>query len=1047
MSIINLSKFKLILTILIARNVFLLSLMIDFSESYAISNIEPQDSKLSTIWNLYYHFSISQNDLELVRKQSSKLLSFSESPEEWVKSPYNSIKFVSLQTMGTVRDIWMKYAVERSKSEQDRYNSTRRSEIKTTYNDRYGKKGMSYTFYAGPHWEDGLETMNKGLGEYWKSGVAGGLEDDIKALGSDRKGSINPLFAICSMSGKFVIHFTLDPIMGFHLAEVYDKPKGPNQDVKTMVALAKSQFRDWSKAFVDHMKAGSVVINWYYGDATTFCHELSARTGVPGSAIVTRLYTAQWSIKPLLFDGDGGTQLPKYFDVIDTSNLVDWVGMTNLLIPAAQILSKKSTSILYSESFRLSARETENDLSKALHMDVNLFSLMFGLAPIGYLLGYSLDNSFGEDITHLNNPNRYRMRISWKHVVDQHKCLEMGEGQQTSFDHEELVTIFFNIYLNMFSVENLDKFKGVKERPLNSQSLSRYTRLSYATLIKHAKRNIATDWIKFFPALRRKIRADETLHISKDCVADFWLQLSLCGALPHNVGGQIVPKEKFTYVTLVVPRKELKIFDKLGGAPGIHLTVSNRRGMDLFFAIQCFFGRVKQNALGEWSEVVEDPKSWAGKSDLIITTPVPSSLVEQGEWEVYLLVTIDIRTSIYMHHLGPEMCVFGSEGTDRKHVFRSTHPPGISASRLSEQTSSPDEAEPNTDLDQSVVISASQTRDGVMLQAKYSVEKDSEEAIALGKAAFVTLTDFTPCSILLNIGDKHSRRLIFPYPVDSAKLKTRIARKSLWIEVNVPVSSALSDGGYNLDPFPLLINKNTQPTSWALPYVNLPKLPVAKSSEPNNWIDTCLPQYLSKREQRITSKGTKLTDFRSVLPKLKETVYEMFQNVLATPPTKNFIVSSGEQSDPCVDTCIIVDRVRHGRETGVLYLDAWIYSISSAQKSELVDKMPREEGMCYVFECSDEEAVLWKQIMPAAVESCRSGWKHKEDCDYLKEMKAPITVEPWGKPICSCGEGKDVEGYPQEGFVAAFKEGATRIAVPLLSAPSFVEAMNPNGVA
>jgi hypothetical protein len=146
---------------------------------------------------------------------------------------------------------------------------------------------------------------------------------------------------------------------GFHLASVFDGERSEAKGVETMVTLAKTQFGDRSKAFVAHAKCNSVMVNFYYGDAVIFCYELAACTSPP-----------TWK------------DLPLFFNVIGTSSLVDWVGMSNILLPTSQILAHKSTSILHTETFRLVAKEPDDDLYESLFMDVDLASLIIGLAPV-----------------------------------------------------------------------------------------------------------------------------------------------------------------------------------------------------------------------------------------------------------------------------------------------------------------------------------------------------------------------------------------------------------------------------------------------------------------------------------------------------------------------------------------------------------------------------------------------------------------------------------------------------------------------------------------
>jgi hypothetical protein len=105
--------------------------------------------------------------------------------------------------------------------------------------------------------------------------------------------------------------------------------------------------------------------------------------------------------------------------------------------------------------------------------------------------------------------------------------------------------------------------------------------------------------------------------------------------------------------------------------------------------------------------------------------------------------------------------------------------------------------------------------------------------------------------------------------------------------------------------------------------------------------------------------------------------------------------------------------------------------------------MPRKPGKCTVYQLQEQETAIWKHMLPAAVECCRRDWTHEESCEYLETGKIPLSTAPWKSPICSCGEGKDVEDFPSKSFVKKFKSSATRVAIPMLSAVSYVEAMDP----
>lgn len=105
--------------------------------------------------------------------------------------------------------------------------------------------------------------------------------------------------------------------------------------------------------------------------------------------------------------------------------------------------------------------------------------------------------------------------------------------------------------------------------------------------------------------------------------------------------------------------------------------------------------------------------------------------------------------------------------------------------------------------------------------------------------------------------------------------------------------------------------------------------------------------------------------------------------------------------------------------------------------------MPRKPGKCTVYQLQEQETAIWKHMLPAAVECCRRDWTHEESCEYLETGKIPLSTAPWKSPICSCGEGKNVEDFPSKSFVKTFKRFAIRVAIPMLPAVSYVEAMDP----
>ncbi|TGO89418.1 hypothetical protein BPOR_0110g00020 [Botrytis porri] len=494
---------------------------------------------------------------------------------------------------------------------------------------------------------------------------------------------------------------------------------------------------------------------------------------------------------------------------------------------------------------------------------------------------------------------------------------------------------------------------------------------------------------------------------------------------------------------MVVPRSDLEIFLQPDSTPHpiLHAYIfrPNTNEEDLFFSMDCFFGTLKPQTDPELcGEFIEDPQGWAGDSDLIITFPVPAHIVKGKKWNIGLCVTIDMNGSGYIMDLGPEMVVSSVSGKNKKRVTISKVPPGIPKSRLQpapEIASEQHSVEQADNSESGITIAATNLNKSAALQATYRFVDGTEETKALQKAALVTLSDITPCSILLNIGE-FSHRLIFPYPIDGSKATTKIARKSLWIQVNVPLAPTLKSGGYDHNPFPVITSPYNQPAIWALPRINLSTLPWVNSSNPD-WLEDVDDQVYSGREKHmLRNKDESTNDFPGALLQLKSTLAEIMVHMDKTKLCGVF-VKGATMSENVGDLLLVSNGLRHSRETSSLVFDGWVIS-------DVLGLRPSPPALLQLisYTVTRNEHILWKKIIPAAVESCRRGWEHDLSCAY-RDTQAPLSIEPYVSPICKCGEGKDVEDFPQDSMIQPFITRATRIALPLLSAVSYVEAMDP----
>lgn len=196
------------------------------------------------LWNLFYHLYISQNQLIVLQSHAAELVLRSESIESWSLSSYGkAVNFLSKNTLLEVRRFWSLYAENQRLSTVDA--DAFRKAVATARPERYGPghlviHGIRSTGARGIYANSAMSGAFYG---YWKTGVTAGNRKDLAALGFDRKGRVNPMFAFSSSPNRaFSVHYRSDPLLGFHLAEVFDSGHSDSNKANELTNAAKSQF-------------------------------------------------------------------------------------------------------------------------------------------------------------------------------------------------------------------------------------------------------------------------------------------------------------------------------------------------------------------------------------------------------------------------------------------------------------------------------------------------------------------------------------------------------------------------------------------------------------------------------------------------------------------------------------------------------------------------------------------------------------------------------------------------------------------------------------
>ena len=133
------------------------------------------------------------------------------------------------------------------------------------------------------------------------------------------------------------------------------------------------------------------------------------------------MYAAPWSVTELVLDGGdyskgGESSAPLSFNVIDTSNLTDYVGLLNLLIVAAPLLFNHPSSTLYTEMILASGEDATKRFMDLVCADISAISLLLGLVPTEYAAGFTTHSNAHEIITYRSHTHtsQFHERISWK---------------------------------------------------------------------------------------------------------------------------------------------------------------------------------------------------------------------------------------------------------------------------------------------------------------------------------------------------------------------------------------------------------------------------------------------------------------------------------------------------------------------------------------------------------------------------------------------------------------------------------------------------------
>ena len=802
----------------LARNTLLFTLLAD----------NGAEKRLSDIWNIFYHMMIDQDSLSLLIEQCRKLVPLAQDMETWKQGPYAHI--VAMCDDATLFDIqrfwklWLGTA-DFNAQQTKHFAENFQDELKNVRARNKGCFMMTSMRSAGPLARiTGLAATDQ-FETFWTSGVT----DDGIQVAKPAK-NVNPTFAFSASGDKFSVHYATDPLLGFHLAETLASSGYAISDDETpaivfkMVQAARHQFNAWCKAVIGRIQhksasSASLVVWMYAGEALAFCQALHSICISPQPHTPT--FVAPWKRSVVRLDKTAYglhalSPAPTSFNVIETSNLLDHLGLYNLLILTVPLLRSSPSSTLYTEALLTLGKSATNGILTHMCGDPSTISLFLGVIPSGYVSRFTTRSNMADALLHdiLDDAKaQYHERLAWK-PVDLEYTAKHSWKKSIQFAPEQLAKTLLEIYLQMFSDENLSQQLAIshlssaeKLRRVQSSGLLHHTRRSFALFLAHIQKRVLCDWEKVIYILEGLVLGDDTLITGSNFYQELVCQLHLAGfTLPWLSPTKVrelracedppifrdwgmVPQ--VVTVTLVVPRHVLtRVQSELTDAvtPILQCEIRVAFGHNAFACTSASFGRLQISGRGENKTAVfiEDDAGAHGTSPVVLSFPVlATTLIHTSGGTVGLAVRSTMSSMPLVKKLGLEMNIFKALLTDERHVHVLTKAPTTS-------NAATDATMPLAPLGRSddaiehypihVEMDASNTR-VLSLTAHVNIT-DADEQVSFVGGCAVRTTQSSANEVILYV-EKHQHTVVFPLPVDALTAKVRVGRKSKYVEVSV----------------------------------------------------------------------------------------------------------------------------------------------------------------------------------------------------------------------------------------------------------------------
>ena len=810
---------------------------------------------------------VDERALSMLFEQCRKLIPLAESTETWRAGPYGRfLTTCDAATLAQLRRIWTAYLDTASfSSKQAKQFEQRFADGMKDMTKRVGPQGTTTAMRsAGPFAPHAYGLVIRQFDNYWSSGVTDNGTQGNKSQGQKRRLKVNPTFAFSIEGDKFAVHYGTDPLCGFHLAEAFvaSKFSRPLERIPPheLVRSAKDQFSRWCTSMSKRLKSSNTssstfVIRMYAGDALSFCQALKYCEVTQSP--VTPYNVAAWQLSTITFDdhyyGRNACAIaPLSFNVIDTSNVLDHLGLVNILVATAPLLRKTPSATLYTEALLKTGGDPSQAIFEHLCGDLPTMALLLGIVPSTFLSQFTTYSNVHEAMTTSKGSKQFRERFAWKAIglggPSTAHVVTPTPPQRLCFSPDDLAAFFFRVYHHMFADEDVtSRFELLSLSPervsqvFQRSGILHYNRRSLVLLVHFVKTRVQTDWARTMKLFGDLALADKRLITGQHAWQELCCQLHLLGvytapwisdpslwrSIPLGNGGPFrdwTPTSIPQVVTLVlvVPRAAIARLEpefENAGTPVLQCDMHDGSRQNWFAVTSATFGTLRVSGAGEHrvGVIIEGDADatagigvgqppWRTDAPLIITFSVLSSSVMDFALNTDATVGLALRPTMsvsvqFAGTLGFDLTVFRTPLANPERVFVLAQRPVVGtgtptagmaghweakAGGVERATGTPDASRRSTDVHVQMDDAASTVRS---FTVRIDITDPDAQAVLADVQTIPTVSSSSgsPRSLeaCVRIGT-HTRTVQFPLPVDMARAKLRIARRSSYIEVSHP---------------------------------------------------------------------------------------------------------------------------------------------------------------------------------------------------------------------------------------------------------------------